>query len=231
MQQTITFQFTPSIMARDGEPHKDDDTEAQDMLRPGPGRLTTVVQDQERVGLLADHEHDSGAADGYGGALNDIADQPNVHWPTRIQRLEKPLKKVWSYMSPPLIGAITAMIIGVSLMCIRSVTACLQSFRSHPLCISSSSTKTARYTPASPSPSPTSESSCTSCVRVLGPPQLLTVLQCGAADVHCWRGARARQVEPPRCARHLMGAPRALHRHARRRHSVRTRHRGARAIR
>ncbi|KAH9859036.1 auxin efflux carrier [Lenzites betulinus] len=116
VQQTITFQFTPSIMARDGDPHKDDDPEAQDMLRPGPGRLTTVVQDQERVGLLEDHDHDSGDADvgGYGGALDDIADQPNVHWPKRIQPLEKPLKKVWSYMSPPLIGAIIALIIGIT---------------------------------------------------------------------------------------------------------------------
>ncbi|KAI0821657.1 auxin efflux carrier [Trametes gibbosa] len=122
VQQTFTFQVTPSIMARDSDPHKDDDDlEEQDRLRPGPGRLTAVVQDHERVGLLEDHEHgsdDASAEDrsegGYGGALNSIADRPNIHWPKRIQPLEKPLNKLWSYMSPPLIGATIALVIGIT---------------------------------------------------------------------------------------------------------------------
>ncbi|EIW63550.1 uncharacterized protein TRAVEDRAFT_17854 [Trametes versicolor FP-101664 SS1] len=116
VQQTITFQFTPSIMERDSDHSKDNDTERQDRLRPGPGRLTTVVQDQERVGLLDDHEHDSddARAEGYSGALSDIADQPNVHWPHRIRFLEKPLKTIWAGMSPPLIGAILALVIGIT---------------------------------------------------------------------------------------------------------------------
>lgn len=117
VQQTITFQFTPSIIERDSDHSKDNDPESQDRLRPGPGQLTTVVQDQERVGLLDDYEHGSGdpGAEGYSGALNDIADQPDVHWPHRIRFLEKPLKTIWAGMSPPLIGAILALVIGVSL--------------------------------------------------------------------------------------------------------------------
>ncbi|KAI0355678.1 hypothetical protein OH77DRAFT_1424621 [Trametes cingulata] len=117
VQQTFTFQFTPSIMQRDDGRRKDD-PEEQDRLQPGPGRLTSVVQDQERVGLLDDHEHDSEDSEetrtnGYGDALENIADQPNIHWPERLRPLEKPLKKAWSYMSPPLIGAIIALILGI----------------------------------------------------------------------------------------------------------------------
>ncbi|KAI0369711.1 hypothetical protein BV20DRAFT_967713 [Pilatotrama ljubarskyi] len=116
VQQTFTFQFTPGIMRRDDGQRKQDDPE--DRLQPGPGRLTSVVQDQERVGLLDDHEHDSDdseetRANGYRNALDDIADQPDVHWPERLRPLEKPLKKFWSYMSPPLIGAIIALIFGM----------------------------------------------------------------------------------------------------------------------
>ncbi|OJT06996.1 hypothetical protein TRAPUB_2152 [Trametes pubescens] len=125
VQQTITFQFTPSIMERDSDHSKATDPERQDRLQPGPGRLTTVVQDQERVGLLDDHEHDaddSGPAENsYDGALSDIADQPDIHWPHRIRLLEKPLKKIWVDMSPPLIGAILALVIGVSTDCIAPI--------------------------------------------------------------------------------------------------------------
>ncbi|KAI0630152.1 auxin efflux carrier [Trametes polyzona] len=120
VQQTFTFQVTPRIMERDDGHNKDDDPESQDTLRPGPGRLTSVVQDQERVGLLEDHDHDSSdteatrAGDGYRNALADITDRPDIHWPRRLRILEKPLKTIWSDMSPPLIGAILALIIGIT---------------------------------------------------------------------------------------------------------------------
>ncbi|KAI8972186.1 auxin efflux carrier [Trametes punicea] len=120
VQQCFTFQFTPSIMRLDDSRRKDQDPESQNTLRPGPGRLTSVVQDQERVGLLDDHEHDSDDSDRtraegeYRHALDEIADQPDIHWPHRLRPLEKPLKKAWSYMSPPLIGAIIALIIGIT---------------------------------------------------------------------------------------------------------------------
>ncbi|KAI0661370.1 auxin efflux carrier [Cubamyces menziesii] len=119
VQQTFTFQFTPSIMARDDSNPKDQDPESQNRLRPGPGRLIPIVQDQERVGLLDDTDHDSDdsertTAEGYRHALDDIADQPNIRWPERLRPLEKPLKKVWTGMSPPLIGAILALIIGIT---------------------------------------------------------------------------------------------------------------------
>ncbi|KAI0674848.1 auxin efflux carrier [Trametes maxima] len=119
VQQTFTFQVTPGIMAQDEHQAKDDDEERQDRLRPGPGRLTAVVQDQERVGLLDDHDGDSydseqrRAGAGYRHALDDIADQPDVHWPERLRPLKEPLEKVWSSMSPPLIGAILALVIGI----------------------------------------------------------------------------------------------------------------------
>ncbi|KAI0644668.1 auxin efflux carrier [Trametes meyenii] len=126
VQQTFTFQVTPGIMARDGRQAQDDEEEeeeeeeeSRDALRPGPGRLTAVVQDQERVGLLDDHDCDSydseqrRAGAGYRHALDDIVDRPDVHWPERLRPLERPLKKVWSSTSPPLIGAVVALIIGI----------------------------------------------------------------------------------------------------------------------
>lgn len=124
VQQTFTFQLAPGIMARD-DGHKDDeDPESQeDRLRPGPGRLTSIVQDSERVGLLHDHEYDGSdsdetrAGDGaYTRAVGDIADQPDIHWPERLKFLKKPVKKACSYVSPVLLGAIIALIIGVSFM-------------------------------------------------------------------------------------------------------------------
>ena len=124
VQQTFTFQLAPSIMARDdGHKHDDDDDpESQDRLRPGPGRLTSVVQDSERVGLLHDHEYDGSdnsdetraGESVYARAIDDIADQPNIHWPRHIKFLEKPIKKACSSISPVLLGAIVALIIGVS---------------------------------------------------------------------------------------------------------------------
>ena len=128
VQQSLTFQLAPSIMARDDDDghSKDDDPESQDRLRPGPGRMTSVAQDPERVGLLHDHEHEDDdersddseetrAEQSLGRqALDDIADRPDIHWPERLRVLERPLKKTVSSISPPLLGAILALVIGVS---------------------------------------------------------------------------------------------------------------------
>ncbi|KAI0686869.1 auxin efflux carrier [Cerioporus squamosus] len=122
VQQTFTFQLAPGIMARD-DGHKDDeDPESQDTLRPGPGRLTSVVQDSERVGLLHDHDHDDSddsdemraGENAYTRAMGDIADQPDIHWPERLKFLEEPFKKACSFVSPVLLGAIIALIIGIT---------------------------------------------------------------------------------------------------------------------
>ena len=130
VQQTFTFQLAPSIMARDdGHKHDDDDDpESQDRLRPGPGRLASVVQDSERVGLLHDHEYDGfdnldetrAGESVYARAMDDIADRPNIHWPRQIKFLEKPIKKACSSISPVLLGAIVALIIGVSFASLHS---------------------------------------------------------------------------------------------------------------
>ncbi|KAI0745662.1 auxin efflux carrier [Earliella scabrosa] len=135
VQQSLTFQLAPSIMARDdddarGKDDDDDDLESQDRLRPGPGRMTSVAQDPERVGLLHDHDHDrecddddeqsddseeTRAEQSLGRqALDDIADRPDIHWPERLRVLERPLKKTVSSISPPLLGAILALVIGIT---------------------------------------------------------------------------------------------------------------------
>ncbi|RDX55205.1 hypothetical protein OH76DRAFT_1340057 [Lentinus brumalis] len=119
VQQTFTFQLAPGIMARD-EGHKDDeDPESQDTLRPGPGRLTSVVQDSERVGLLhdcddPDSEETRAGESAYTRAVGDIIDQPDIHWPERLKFLEKPVNKACSFVSPVLLGAIIALIIGIT---------------------------------------------------------------------------------------------------------------------
>ncbi|RPD78075.1 hypothetical protein L226DRAFT_550966 [Lentinus tigrinus ALCF2SS1-7] len=122
VQQTFTFQLAPTIMARDDGQKHDDDPESQDRLRPGPGRLTSVVQDSERVGLLHDNDYDGSEGSdetragesAYPRAVDDIADKPDIHWPERIKFLEKPLKKACNSISPVLLGAIIALIIGIT---------------------------------------------------------------------------------------------------------------------
>lgn len=114
VQQVITFQLAPRILSFDRAQNKDD--ARPDRLRPGKGRLSSAVQDPERVGLLHDDDEEDarGQREGYHHAMDDIADTPDVHWPHFISALEKPVKWVLSQISPPLIGAIIAFTIGVS---------------------------------------------------------------------------------------------------------------------
>ncbi|KAH9946974.1 hypothetical protein B0H21DRAFT_692743 [Amylocystis lapponica] len=116
VQQTVTFQIAPSILALDDGKHaKDNDPANANRLRPGPGRLPSVVQNPERVGLLHAQDGESdGTEDALSGALLPIADTPDLHWPSKISLLEKPLKALWGYMSPPLIGAIIALVLGIT---------------------------------------------------------------------------------------------------------------------
>ncbi len=133
VQQTLTFQFAPAILKRDSKADGkskgvEADVEGGDRLaepvkRRG-GNLNPVVQDSEHVGLLQDHNGRSyGTAedgDDYPEALGLVADEPNVHWPKRLAILEKPVKATLSKMSPPLIGAMVALFIGVSCFsCLR----------------------------------------------------------------------------------------------------------------
>ncbi|CCM05453.1 uncharacterized protein FIBRA_07673 [Fibroporia radiculosa] len=114
VQQVLTFQFAPAVLLLDDGHSKP----LPDALRPGPGRLLPIVQDEERVGLLGDQEDDERDEDAVGGngigdALIPIAEIPDMHWPKPIAPLAKPVKLVWSYMSAPLIGAIIAFILGM----------------------------------------------------------------------------------------------------------------------
>jgi len=118
IQQTLTFQFAPSVLALDSQSKGQHNPENPNTLHPGPGRLLPVVQDPERVGLLAEQDGTS-----YGSnqqhdepirALHEIEDVIDYHWPPVVAPLEKPIKKVFSYMSPPLIGALLALVIGLT---------------------------------------------------------------------------------------------------------------------
>ncbi|THG95307.1 hypothetical protein EW026_g6322 [Hermanssonia centrifuga] len=118
--------FAPAILKRDSKADGkskgvEADVEGGDRLaepvkRRG-GNLNPVVQDIEHVGLLQDHNGRSyGTAedgDDYPEALGLVADEPNVHWPKRLAILEKPVKATLSKMSPPLIGAMVALFIGL----------------------------------------------------------------------------------------------------------------------
>ena len=140
LQQTITFQLAPSLLerdckldgkrsGRDEEEVSDEDSDSsRSILKPENehrSHITPVVQDAERVGLLQDSDqasHSYGTNDEtrYAEALGPIIDQPNLHWPRRLKNIEKPLKMVISSMSPPLIGAIVGLVIGVSALTPRA---------------------------------------------------------------------------------------------------------------
>ncbi|KZT73882.1 hypothetical protein DAEQUDRAFT_661705 [Daedalea quercina L-15889] len=116
VQQVITFQLAPSVLRLDAEggPSKLDDG-GPGTLRPGPGRILPVVQDEERVGLL-DGEEGREETDGVDGraALGPIEDMPAYRWPKSLRFAERPVETAWAYMSPPLIGAIIALIFGLA---------------------------------------------------------------------------------------------------------------------
>ncbi|EJF65242.1 hypothetical protein DICSQDRAFT_98906 [Dichomitus squalens LYAD-421 SS1] len=126
VQQTFTFQLVPGIIARD-KPVDEDAVErqggGQDRLRPGPGRINPALHNAERVGLLDDIDHhpeDSDdsertrTGDAYRHALDGIADRPDYHWPHRLQFLENPVKNVAKHVSPVLLSAVVAFIIGAT---------------------------------------------------------------------------------------------------------------------
>ncbi|TCD64172.1 hypothetical protein EIP91_004485 [Steccherinum ochraceum] len=120
VQQIITFQSAPFLLKYD-KTKKDDSEEnvnGRSHLTPGtsPLNLPGVVQDRERVGLLQAHRA-YGATDdeptAYTDALDPISEQPDLHWPYRLQFAERPVKKVFAMMSAPLIGGIIALLFGI----------------------------------------------------------------------------------------------------------------------
>ncbi|KAH9935621.1 membrane transport protein-domain-containing protein [Fomitopsis serialis] len=111
VQQVVTFQLAPSVLRLD-DGHKQDG--GPGTLHPGPGRTLPITQNPERVGLLDDQEgeEERDEIDGR-GALGPIEDVPDYHWPKRVKFAQKPLRAVVEFMSPPLIGAIIALIFGL----------------------------------------------------------------------------------------------------------------------
>ena len=228
VQQTFTFQLAPSIMARDdGHKHDDDDDpESQDRLRPGPGRLTSVVQDSERVGLLHDHEYDGSdnseetraGESVYARAIGDIADQPNIHWPRHIKFLEKPIKKACNSISPVLLGAIVALIFGVSATSLHDTN--LTERRRVDLPTSPPGYSERRrgiiqqyHTKHS---QPWRTLVCHPSVdTAVGDETDSNPTQCCTSDVYSWRRTCHCTLLAPWSTCHIMGSLRPLHRHAR----------------
>ncbi|KZT10648.1 uncharacterized protein LAESUDRAFT_342656 [Laetiporus sulphureus 93-53] len=113
VQDIITIQLAPAVLGADRSRREKD--KSPDRLKPGPGKLS-VVQDEERAGLLDDVDSEGSQRDSdreMGGALGPIADVPDLRTPQSLRPLEKPIKTMWSYMSAPLIGAIIAFILGI----------------------------------------------------------------------------------------------------------------------
>lgn len=125
VQQTFTYQFAPSVLKMDKPKIMDAngrDIENQASSVPeSRQQIPPIVQDREHVGLLQDtngHSYGTNGEAHYSKALNAIVDQPDVHWPRSVSVAEKPVKKILRHMSPPLIAAIIAFIIGVRYPCV-----------------------------------------------------------------------------------------------------------------
>lgn len=112
VQQIITFQTAPAVLRLDDGHRKHNG--GPGTLSPGPGRILPIMQDEERVGLL-DGEDEHEETDGIDGraALRAVEDMPDYHWPQSVKFAEMPLRGIWGFMSPPLIGAIIALFVGV----------------------------------------------------------------------------------------------------------------------
>lgn len=121
VQQSFTYQTAPQILKLDKTttPNTDDHDEEDHGATLAPEtahHLPPVIQDRERVGLLRDSDYLSyGTTNAeFVEALHPIADQPDVHWTHRLEFLKHPLTQIINWISPPLMGAIVALIIGVS---------------------------------------------------------------------------------------------------------------------
>lgn len=175
VQQTFTFQTGPWLIRQDAKADgkRLDEEDAPARLTPSsPGmhasNINPIVQDSERIGLLSDQDGRSyGTQEGregtnYSHAVEPIADHPDIHWPHAIAFLEKPMKKTWKVMSPPLLGAIVALFIGVRTGCCK-VSGVVDVFlpSSFPHFTPRFSTKKAISTAPLPRQRTTLESSCT----------------------------------------------------------------------
>lgn len=141
VQETVTFQLAPGIIARDRAPAKSrhgrrydpeghagaDSAEERERerLRPDPRRVPSDLRDPGHVGWLEDEDAVQGQGDSrpssedgstHRHTLDDIADHQGSgrYCPRPLQFLERPTEVFHHYVSPPLLGAVLALIIGAS---------------------------------------------------------------------------------------------------------------------
>lgn len=108
VQQTFTFQLGPAIISRDRQRKNNSDRERSE------GELG-IARDSERAQLLHTRDAQSyGTLQDYPNALRPLEDIPRVQRPAVIRRLVNMFKLAMSYLSPPLIGALIALFLGVS---------------------------------------------------------------------------------------------------------------------
>jgi predicted permease len=119
VQQVFTFAVGPSILTHDQSQSNSKPRSDSDVLLPGPGGYT-LSQDEERVGLLddveggtEDEEAVSRLAHDAHVAVGKITDVPDIHWPERLAFLRKPLRKLVSFLNPPVIGGLIALVLGM----------------------------------------------------------------------------------------------------------------------
>ncbi|KAI1794207.1 hypothetical protein LXA43DRAFT_971447 [Ganoderma leucocontextum] len=121
VQETVTFQLAPGIIARDRghDPEAQADARERERLRPDPRRVPSKLGGPERVGLLEVIDHEdaewgSEESSTHGHALDAIADQPDYHCLRPIRFFERLTKVFQHSVRPPLLGAILALIIGIT---------------------------------------------------------------------------------------------------------------------
>ncbi|PIL36252.1 hypothetical protein GSI_01914 [Ganoderma sinense ZZ0214-1] len=140
VQETVTFQFAPGIIARDratapskprhsdshdhdleGRAGVDAGEREREALPPDPRRVPSDLRDPGRVGWLEDEVigqghsgRASGSRDMHG--LDDVVEHqgPSRYCPHPLRFLERPTKVFHHYVSPPLLGAVLALVIGIT---------------------------------------------------------------------------------------------------------------------
>ncbi|GJE98997.1 hypothetical protein PsYK624_152350 [Phanerochaete sordida] len=122
VQQTFTFQLAPAILRRDANGADDEETWREELAAPSSGqhktKINPIIQDAERVGLLQDHARRSYGTEDDGQprarqALESVADESDMDLPYSLEVAGRVVKKAFSWMSPPLIAALIALLFGL----------------------------------------------------------------------------------------------------------------------
>ncbi|KZT29815.1 hypothetical protein NEOLEDRAFT_1127679 [Neolentinus lepideus HHB14362 ss-1] len=119
IQQMVTFGLGPMLFKMDTDKKDGDDDDPED-LRPWRRPSAYTVQDREHVGLLHDYDGDYGE-DNYTEPLHRLENVPNMDLHSRlpsglsqaVKVASKLAKKISSFLNPPLVGGIVALIVGI----------------------------------------------------------------------------------------------------------------------